>query len=518
MLLVDEVDRADEEFEAFMLESLLGLAGDDSRDRHHQGRRTRRTSSSPRTGRASCPTRSAAAASTSGSTTRASTRKCAIVERKVPGIERAAGPRDLALHGDRCDACGCPRCPGWPRRSTGRRRWRRCTPTISTRSSCWRRSAASSRTPTTSSASARRWRSRGLAPLRGRRGLRRWAPAPRGPHDRRRSRFGAHPARRRGCRVTLVQVTRRRARARASRPHGPRARSTSACARSSSPGREEIPAFDRCFDAFWRVPGRRGAGARRAHRARAAAAEAGRASPAPGAAAARSRSTLALEGWEERGQTTTASRSSVPGVSEQEVLWSRTSRPSRAEQLDEVRAAHRADRQAAGAADQPAPAAGRARRGRSTCGARCAPTSCAARSSSCASGERKRRKIRLVLLVRRLRLDGSLQPLPAAVPVRAPERLRARGDVHVLHATHARHRASARARSYRAGPAPADRGARLVGRHPHRRVAARSSTASWGAPGRPPHHRHRALRRLGHRRSRRCSPPSCCASSAGRAG
>ena len=69
VLLIDEIDRADDEFEAFLLEVLstwqvtIPELGTDQR------RRRRRSSCSPPTAPASCTTRSSAAASTTGSTT-----------------------------------------------------------------------------------------------------------------------------------------------------------------------------------------------------------------------------------------------------------------------------------------------------------------------------------------------------------------------------------------------------------------------------------------------------------------
>ena len=63
VLLIDEVDRADEEFEAFLLELLSDFQVSHSRTRHHQGDRRSRASCSPPTARANCPTRCAGAAS-----------------------------------------------------------------------------------------------------------------------------------------------------------------------------------------------------------------------------------------------------------------------------------------------------------------------------------------------------------------------------------------------------------------------------------------------------------------------
>ena len=44
VLLIDEIDRADDDFEAFLLELLAEASGDDPRDRHDHARRTRRSS------------------------------------------------------------------------------------------------------------------------------------------------------------------------------------------------------------------------------------------------------------------------------------------------------------------------------------------------------------------------------------------------------------------------------------------------------------------------------------------
>ena len=87
VLLIDEIDRADDEFEAFLLEFLADFAGHDPRARHGHGAAAARWSCSPRTARASCTTRSSAAACTTGSTTR-----------------RASARR-------RSSAPGCPACP-----------------------------------------------------------------------------------------------------------------------------------------------------------------------------------------------------------------------------------------------------------------------------------------------------------------------------------------------------------------------------------------------------------------------
>ena len=77
MLLIDEIDRADEAFEAYLLELLSDFQvsipelGTVEGDQHPAGRADLATA------RASCPTRCAAAASTTMSTIRARTRSCA---------------------------------------------------------------------------------------------------------------------------------------------------------------------------------------------------------------------------------------------------------------------------------------------------------------------------------------------------------------------------------------------------------------------------------------------------------
>ena len=101
VLLVDEVDRADDEFEAFLLEVLSDYTRHGARARHACAPTSRRSSSSPPTAPARCTTRSSAAATTTGWTTR------------------------LRPRGARSSACGCRRRPRrWPSRSTPR--CRRC--------------------------------------------------------------------------------------------------------------------------------------------------------------------------------------------------------------------------------------------------------------------------------------------------------------------------------------------------------------------------------------------------------
>ena len=69
VLLIDEIDRADDEFEAFLLEFLSDFQVTIPELGTITRRAAGRSSCSPRTARASCTTRSSAAASTTGSTT-----------------------------------------------------------------------------------------------------------------------------------------------------------------------------------------------------------------------------------------------------------------------------------------------------------------------------------------------------------------------------------------------------------------------------------------------------------------
>ena len=97
VLLVDEVDRADDEFEAFLLEVLSTYQVTHPRARHGQSPRRRRSWCSPPTGPASCTTPSSGAASTTGSSTPVSSARW------------------------RSSGAGRPRCPSsWP--AGGRRR------------------------------------------------------------------------------------------------------------------------------------------------------------------------------------------------------------------------------------------------------------------------------------------------------------------------------------------------------------------------------------------------------------
>ena len=132
MLLVDEIDRADEEFEAFLLEifsdwqvtipevGTIKATASAARDPHLEPQR------------ASSPTRFAADACTSGSTTRRSTRRSGSSSGRCRASTRG-WPRRSRASWRRSGGCGSPRCRAWRRPSTGRRRSPRCTPTTSTR-------------------------------------------------------------------------------------------------------------------------------------------------------------------------------------------------------------------------------------------------------------------------------------------------------------------------------------------------------------------------------------------------
>ena len=92
VLLIDEIDKSDTEFEAFLLEVLSRLPGERARARHAARARTFRSSCSPATTRARCPTRSSGAACISTSTFPTSAQELEIVQLKVPGVgERLAG-------------------------------------------------------------------------------------------------------------------------------------------------------------------------------------------------------------------------------------------------------------------------------------------------------------------------------------------------------------------------------------------------------------------------------------------
>ena len=94
VLLIDEVDRADDEFEAFLFELLAEARGHHPRARHPAGRGAARSPCSPPTGPGTCTTRSSGAACTTGSRYPDTARVAEIVRRRVPGVRRAAGRPD----------------------------------------------------------------------------------------------------------------------------------------------------------------------------------------------------------------------------------------------------------------------------------------------------------------------------------------------------------------------------------------------------------------------------------------
>ena len=111
VLLIDELDRADEEFEAFLLEVLSDFQV-----------------TVPEIGpiRVKSMTRSSGAASTTGSTILPSTRNTASSWPKRR--RRRSGWRARSSPSCRnCAAPICTSCPAWPRRWTGSRRWWRST-------------------------------------------------------------------------------------------------------------------------------------------------------------------------------------------------------------------------------------------------------------------------------------------------------------------------------------------------------------------------------------------------------
>ena len=103
VLLIDEVDRADEAFEAYLLELLSDFQMSIPELGTIRARDAADWSSSPRTARASSPTRCAGAASTSTSTIRRFAKELAIVAIRAP---QAAG--ELGAPGGRVRAERAP--------------------------------------------------------------------------------------------------------------------------------------------------------------------------------------------------------------------------------------------------------------------------------------------------------------------------------------------------------------------------------------------------------------------------
>ena len=118
VLLIDEVDRADEALEAVLLEIARRVPGLDPRDRHGRARSTSPTSSSPRTTPATCPPRSNAAACTCSSTTRMPTGSWRSSAARTPAC-RWRWPRSWSRSCAACASSTCARHRASPRPSTG---------------------------------------------------------------------------------------------------------------------------------------------------------------------------------------------------------------------------------------------------------------------------------------------------------------------------------------------------------------------------------------------------------------
>ena len=101
--------------------------------------------------------------------------------------------------------------------------------------------------------------------------------------------------------------------------------------------REELPAFDRCFDAFWRFRAAEGQGLEGLTGPTQSAGQQGEEDSASGSleTAGRKEAALALEGWEEEGADE-GEPMEVPGTSPQEVLMERDFSSFPSDQLDEV--------------------------------------------------------------------------------------------------------------------------------------------------------------------------------------
>ncbi len=127
MLLIDEVDRSDEEFEAFLLEVLSDFQV---------------TIPEIGTIQAVQPPVVVLTSNRTREVHDALKRRClyhwidyptfatevAIVRSKVPGRRRRAGAPGGGASSRSCAAPSCTRCPAWPRRSTGPRRSSPSTP------------------------------------------------------------------------------------------------------------------------------------------------------------------------------------------------------------------------------------------------------------------------------------------------------------------------------------------------------------------------------------------------------
>jgi uncharacterized protein with von Willebrand factor type A (vWA) domain len=98
---------------------------------------------------------------------------------------------------------------------------------------------------------------------------------------------------------------------------------------------EEIPAFDRCFDAFWKLHADEGQGLEGLLGATPTAKQDAEAAASPGQTGGERRASLALEGWEESAGED-GEPLQVPGVSDRDVLMDQDFSTFPAEDLDEV--------------------------------------------------------------------------------------------------------------------------------------------------------------------------------------
>ena len=97
VLLIDEIDRADEEFEAYLLEILSDFQITDPRAWHHPAPRPAHRDPDRRTARATCRMRCAGAASTPLSTIPTARRKSPSCGPHHPGMEAALSRADRRL-------------------------------------------------------------------------------------------------------------------------------------------------------------------------------------------------------------------------------------------------------------------------------------------------------------------------------------------------------------------------------------------------------------------------------------
>ena len=119
VLLIDEIDRADDEFEALLLEVARRGLGDRARARHLHRRAAADRRAHLATAAATCTTRCAAAASTTGWSTPSRRGSCAILRRTAPGGERGPDRVGRAVRRPRARRSTSTSRPAWPRRSTG---------------------------------------------------------------------------------------------------------------------------------------------------------------------------------------------------------------------------------------------------------------------------------------------------------------------------------------------------------------------------------------------------------------